>query len=141
MTTETKIELGAAQPPVKAKAKGKKRGRPTKSRTQRIRELNAAGFTPKQIAAKTGAPVQQVYVVRYTEKQKELASKGAAAQVETQQRKLRTISMVKELGASFEPAPVKIEGAQIPYNTVTVIAPQQPKPTFWQRVKAVFFPQ
>lgn len=137
MTTETKIELGAAQPPVKKKKK-RGPGRPVKSKAQRIRELSNAGFTPKQIAAKTGAPVQQVYVVRYTEKQKELASKGAAAQVETQQRKLRTISMVKELGASFEPAPVKIEGAQIPYNTVTQ---QQPKPTFWQRVKAVFFPQ
>jgi len=134
MTTETKIELGAAQPPVKAKAKGKKRGRPTKSRTQRIRELNAAGFTPKQIAAKTGAPVQQVYVVRYTEKeQKELASKA------------RVVGKSPALSApytreslAFAPAPVKIEGTQIPYAPISLLPP---KPTFWQRVKAVFFPQ
>jgi len=122
MTTETKIELGAAQPPVK-----KRRGRPAKSNAQRVRELSNAGFTPKQIAAKTGVSVQQVYVVRHTEKrrkEKELASKS------------------RVVGKPFAPAPVKIEGAKIPYDTVTVAAPQQPpKPTFWQRVKAVFFPQ
>ena len=121
MTTETKIELGAVQPPVK-----KPRGRPAKTTTQRIRELYRAGFTPKQIAAKTGADMQHVYQIRYLEKkrqQEELASK------------------LRVVGKSFTPAPVKIKGARIPYNTVTVVAPQQqPKPTFWQRVKAVFFP-
>lgn len=133
MTAETKIELGAAQPPVKKK---RGPGRPVKSKAQRIRELSNAGFTPKQIAAKTGATVQQIYVVRHVEKkrkQKELASKA------------RVVGKSPALSApytreslAFAPAPVKIEGTQIPYAPISLLPP---KPTFWQRVKAVFFPQ
>lgn len=111
MTTETKIELGATQPPVKKKS----RGRPAKTTTQRIRELYRAGFTPKQIAAKTGADMQHVYQIRYLEKkrqQEELASKFKWAEP--------------------KPLPTPTE----PY--IPSLLP--PKPTFWQRVKAVFFP-
>lgn len=121
MTTETKIELGAAQPPVKKK---RGPGRPVKSKAQRIRELSNAGFTPKQIAAKTGATVQQIYVVRHVDKkrkQKELASK------------------YKWSAPKLLPMPE--DNPVVKPNWPLPVAAEAPKPTFWQRVKAVFFPQ
>lgn len=122
MTAESKIELGAAQPPVKKK---RGPGRPPKSKTQRIRDLVAAGATTKHIAEKLKVSPQQVYQVRYTDKQKELASK-------------RYPKPIKQF--EFPPAPVKTEGAKIPYVPYESISLLPPKPTFWQRVKAVFFP-
>ena len=122
MTAESKIELGAAQPPVKKRGPG----RPPKSKTQRIRDMVAAGATTKHIAEKLKVSPQQVYQVRYTDKQKELASK-------------RYPKAIKQF--EFPPAPVKTEGAKIPYVPYESISLLPPKPTFWQRVKAVFFPQ
>lgn len=108
----TKTEMGAVQLP-------KKRGpgRPPKSKTQRIRDMVAAGASVKHITEKLGVSPQQVYQVRYDLKQKELVSKP------------RT---------EFAPVTVKNEGAQVPYDSLTLYT--APKPTFWQRVKAVFFP-
>lgn len=122
-TTETKVELGAVQPPEKKK---RGPGRPPKSKTQRIREMIAAGASSKHVADKLGVSPQQVYQVRYADKKKELASK----------RYPRPIKQFE-----FPPAPVKNEGAQIPYVPYDTIHVHTPlKPTFWQRVKAVFFP-
>lgn len=119
--TESKLELGAAQPPEKKK---RGPGRPPKSKTQRIREMLVAGASPKHIVDKLGVSPQQVYQVRYTDKKKELASK----------RYPKTIKRFE-----FPSAPVKNEGTQIPYVPY-VPYDTPPKPTFWQRVKAVFFP-
>lgn len=124
----TKTEMGAVQPPVKKSKRGP--GRPPKSKTQRIRDMVAAGASVKHITEKLGVSPQQVYQARYDLRKKELASKP------------RTVEKLPELGApyGFTPAPVKNEGpygAQIPLNPILYVAP---KPTFWQRVKAVFFP-
>ena len=110
MTTESKIELGAAQPPVKKK---RGPGRPPKSTSQRVLELTRAGMPPKQIAAKLGITAQQVYTARYTDNKNKLKER-------------------QELASMWPKASVKTEGARIPYFPL--------KPTFWQRVKAVFFP-
>lgn len=107
----TKTEMGAVQPPKKFK---RGPGRPPKSKTQRIRDMVAAGASVKHITEKLGVSPQQVYQARYDLKKQELVSKN-----------------------EFAPVPVKNEGAQIPYSPYLYVAP---KPTFWQRVKAVFFP-
>lgn len=108
----TKTEMGAVQPPVKKFKRGP--GRPPKSKTQRIRDMVAAGASVTHITEKLGVSPQQVYQARYDLKKQELVSKN-----------------------EFAPVPVKNEGAQIPYSPYLYVAP---KPTFWQRVKAVFFP-
>ena len=126
MTEETKMELGATQPPVKVP---KKRGRKPKNQAVRIRELLNAGFTVKQIAAKVGCDAQRVYVVRHTEKKRvEKAQARVKELVSTRIRPTITVHQADERVAT--PREAK---AQRPTPA--------PKPTFWQRVKAVFFPQ
>lgn len=111
----TKTEMGAVQPPKKFKVK-RGPGRPPKSKTQRIRDMVAAGASVKHITEKLGVTPQQVYQVRYDMRQKELVSKP------------RVVEKLPELGAPYIPAP---------HSPFLYVAP---KPTFWQRVKAVFFP-
>jgi transcriptional regulator with XRE-family HTH domain len=91
--------------------------------TQRIRELTQAGVSAKQIAAKLGVSPQQVYQVRYMDNKDKLKKR-------------------QELVSTWPKVPVKTEGARVPYDSV-LYAPYAiaTKPTFWQRVKAVFFPK
>jgi len=125
MTEETKIELGAAQPPVKVP---KKRGRKPHSDSVRIRNLLRAGSTSKQIAAKVGCDLQRVYAVRHNEKKRADAAQARVKElVSTRIRPTITVHQADERVAT--PREAK---AQRP-------APA-PTPTFWQRVKAVFFP-
>jgi hypothetical protein len=124
MTTESKeskIKLGAVQPPeVVIKKRGP--GRPPKTKTQRIRDMIAAGASVKYITEKSGVSPQQVYQARYDLRQKELVSKQWAEP--------------KLLPMPDDRAPCTPKEAAF----LRLRPPPAPKPTFWQRVKAVFFP-
>lgn len=98
------------------KRKGKKPGRKPKTKAVRIRELTRAGFTPRMIAAKVGTPLGYVYTVRS--------------------------QMDGEMPVPpFAPAPVKLEGASVPFDPaqrlveLPVVAPRL---SVWDRIKAVF---
>ena len=114
----TKTEMGAVQLP-------KKRGpgRPPKSKTQRIRDMVAAGASVNHITEKLGVSPQQVYQARYDLRKQELVSK-------TQRR----WADPKLLPMPDDPAPCT------PKEAAFIWPVPAPKPTFWQRVKAVFFP-
>ena len=47
------------------------------TKADRVRELDRAGFTVKQIAAKAGCDVDYVYMVRYMDKKKDKAEPTA----------------------------------------------------------------
>jgi hypothetical protein len=128
MTEETKIELGAAQPPVKV---SKKRGRKPKNQAMRIRELLKAGFTTKQIAAKVGCDPQRVYVVRHNDKKRAEAAQARVKELVSTRIRPTTITLHQADERVATPREAK---AQRPAPVPT------PTPTFWQRVKAVFFP-
>lgn len=49
------------------------------TKADRVRELDRAGFTVKQIAAKVGCPVSYVYTVRYMDKKEAKAEPTAPA--------------------------------------------------------------
>lgn len=128
MTEETKMELGATQPPVKVP---KKRGRKPKNQAVRIRELLNAGFTVKQIAAKVGCDAQRVYVVRHTEKKRVEKAQARVKELVSTHIRPTTITVHQADERVATPREAKAQRpAPVP----------APKPTFWQRVKAVFFP-
>lgn len=112
----TKTEMGAVQPPKKLK---RGPGRPPKSKTQRIRDMVAAGASVKHITEKLGVSPQQVYQARYDLRKKELVSK-------------------KWADPQLLPMPTESKTTTKPAWVLPAVTP--PKPTFWQRVKAVFFP-
>lgn len=117
-----KIELLGVQP-VKSTKKRRGPGRPPKPKSQRIRDLDAVGIAPKLIAERLGVSLQQVYSVRYADKKKQALASKSKPQKRWAEPKL---------------LPMPTENAT-PVKPVWAV-PTQPKPTFWQRVKAVFFP-
>jgi hypothetical protein len=50
---------------------------PKQTKADRVRELDRAGFTVKQIAAKVGCPVSYVYTVRYMDRKEAKAEPTA----------------------------------------------------------------
>lgn len=99
--------------------KTKKPGRKPKARAERIRELTRAGFTPKQIREKVGGTIEYVYVVR-------------TAMRAADKKKRKPV-------LPFTPAPVKREGTSVPFDPyASFIHRAEPRPTLWQRIKAVF---
>lgn len=118
--TKEKIELGAVQPPEVVGKKKRGPGRPPKTKTQRVRDMLEAGSSVKHISEKLGVSPQQVYQVRYTDKKKELVS--------------ITQKQWADDRIPCTPTEAKLIKAKLMRPTPA------PKPTFWQRVKAVFLP-
>lgn len=94
------------------KRKGKKPGRKPKTKAVRIRELSRAGFTPKMIAAKVGAPLGYVYTVR------------------SQMNGEMPVPPVAAPTPAPAPAPEPQRLIELPVVT--------PRPSVWDRIKAVF---
>lgn len=112
------------------------------TKAERIRELDRAGFTVKQIAAKVGCTVDYVYVVRWDSKKKAAEPTTPAPSVAPAPKRGRPKGSKNKkpnasTGIKFVPVPLKNEGQIIGYGYGHPPIPA-PKLTMRQRFMALF---